>query len=139
MIRLYLRRLYRLALPLLSGRKQFKLFLNTTLGDIDLRMLSLASVVDYFTAFVRPVPIKAPFGKSMLILAPHQDDEAIGCGGALILQVRSGNAAAIVMLQDGADGHEELGMSRQALTELRNEESRKAARLRTGVDFLPIS
>jgi len=133
MIRLYLRRLYRVALPLLSGRKEFKLFLNTTLGNIDSRMLALASATDYFAGFVRPVPIKAPFGKSMLILAPHQDDEAIGCGGALVLQVRSGNAAAIVLLQDGADGHEELGMTRQALMELRNEESRRAAAA-VGVD-----
>jgi N-acetylglucosamine malate deacetylase 1 len=127
MLRIYLRRLYRLVLPLLSGRKQFKLFLGATLGDIDLRMLALASVTDYFTAFVRPVRVKAPFGKSMLIVAPHQDDEAIGCGGALVLQVRSGKSAAIVLLQDGADGHEELGMPRRALTELRNEESRQAA------------
>jgi len=127
MIRPYLRRLYRVAIPLLSGRKQFKLFLNATLGDVDRRMLALASATDYFAGFVRPVPIKAPFGKSMLILAPHQDDEAIGCGGALILQLRAGNAASIILLQDGADGHEELGMSRQALTELRNEESRRAA------------
>jgi LmbE family N-acetylglucosaminyl deacetylase len=133
MIRSYLRRLYRVAVPLLSGRKQFKLFLNATLGDVDRRMLALASATDYFAGFVRPVPIKAPFGKSMLILAPHQDDEAIGCGGALVLQVRTGNPAAIVLLQDGADGHEELGMSRQELMELRNEESRKAAAA-VGVD-----
>jgi hypothetical protein len=127
MIRNYLRRLYRLLLPLLYGRSRFKLFLNATLGDINLRMLALASETDYFAAFVRPVVVKAPFGKSMLVVAPHQDDEAIGCGGALILQLRSGHAAAIVMLQDGADEHEEMGMSRQALTELRNEESRRAA------------
>jgi LmbE family N-acetylglucosaminyl deacetylase len=133
MIRSWLRRLYRVAIPLLSGRKQFKLFLNSTLGDVDRRMLALASATDYFAGFVRPVPIKAPFGKSMLILAPHQDDEAIGCGGALILQLRSGNTASIVLLQDGADGHEELGMSRQALTELRNEESCRAAAA-VGVD-----
>jgi LmbE family N-acetylglucosaminyl deacetylase len=133
MIRPYLRRLYRVAIPLLSGRKQFKLFLNATLGDVDRRMLALASATDYFAGFVRPVPIKAPFGKSMLIVAPHQDDEAIGCGGALVLQVRTGNAASIVLLQDGADGHEEFGMSRQALTELRNEESRRAAAA-VGVD-----
>ncbi len=133
MIRLYLRRLYRLTLPLLSGRKQFKLFLNAALGDVNLRMLSLASVTDYFTSFVRPLVVTAPFGKSMVILAPHQDDEAIGCGGALVLQLRSGNAAAIVILQDGADGHEELGMSRRELAELRNEESRRAAAA-VGVD-----
>lgn len=127
MIRSNLRRLYRVVFPLLIGRKQFKLFLNATLGDVDRRMLALASATDYFAGFVRPVPIKAPFGKSMLVLAPHQDDEAIGCGGALILQLRTGNAASIVLLQDGADGHDELGMSRQELTKLRNEESRRAA------------
>jgi LmbE family N-acetylglucosaminyl deacetylase len=127
MIRRYLRRLYRVIVPLLYSRSRFKLFLNATFADINLRMLTLASTVDYFTTFVRPVAIKAPFGKSMLVVAPHQDDEAIGCGGALVLQIRSGNAGAIVMLQDGAIEHEELGMSRQELRELRNEESRKAA------------
>ena len=55
----------------------------------------------------------------MLVVAPHQDDEAIGCGGVLALQLRSGNAAAVVMLHDGADEHDEVGMSRPALMELR--------------------
>jgi LmbE family N-acetylglucosaminyl deacetylase len=127
LMRDYLRRLYRFLLPLLYGRSRFKLFLSATFGDIQLRMLSLASVTDYFSAFVRPVVVKAPFGKSMLVVAPHQDDEAIGCGGALALQLRSGHAAAIVMLQDGGDEHEALGISRQAMMELRNQESCKAA------------
>jgi LmbE family N-acetylglucosaminyl deacetylase len=127
MIRLYLRRFYRLMLPLLYGRSRFKLFLRASFGDINLRMLTLASVTDYFTAFVQPVVIKAPFGTSMLVVAPHQDDEVIGCGGALALQLRSGNAAAVVMLHDGADEHDEIGMSRHALMELRNEESRRSA------------
>jgi LmbE family N-acetylglucosaminyl deacetylase len=127
MIRDYLRQIYRNALPLLYARSQFKLFLKAGLGDIDLRMLALASQTDYFANFVRAIPIRAPFGKSMVVVAPHQDDEAIGCGGALALQVRSGQAAAIVVLQDGADGCEELGYTRQAMTGMRNEESRRAA------------
>lgn len=127
MIRHYLRGLFRLLLPLLFGRRQFKLFLNTTLGEVNLRMLALASSTDYFSAFVKPVVIRAPFGKSLVVIAPHQDDEAIGCGGALIQQVRAGGSAAVVMLQDGADGHDELGIGRSELTALRNEESRRAA------------
>lgn len=127
MIRNYLRHIYRTALPLLFARSKFKLFLKSALGDIDLRVQALASMTDYFSSSVRPIPIRAPFGKSMLVVAPHQDDEAIGCGGVLALQVRSGKAAAIVIVQDGADGHEELRMTRQALTEMRNEESRRAA------------
>jgi LmbE family N-acetylglucosaminyl deacetylase len=127
MIRNYLRRAYRTMLPVLYSRSQFKLFLKAALGDIDLRVQSLASHTDFFSTFIRPIPIQAPFGKSVLVVAPHQDDEAIGCGGAVALQVQNGNAAAIVILQDGADGHEELGLTRAALTEMRNEESRRAA------------
>jgi LmbE family N-acetylglucosaminyl deacetylase len=123
-----LRRLYRLIFGAIYSRNQFKLFLMAAVGEVDLRMLALASEADYFAGFVRPVPLQAPFGKSVLVVAPHQDDEAIGCGGALCLQTRSGNAAAIVMLHDGADGFEATGMTRQQMTEMRNEESRQAAK-----------
>ena len=127
MLRNYLRHMYRTALPLLFARRQFKLFLATSFADLDLRQQELASLTDYFSSSIRPIPIRAPFGKSMLVVAPHQDDEAIGCGGALALQVRSGKAAAIVVMQDGGDGHDELGMSRPALTDLRNAESSRSA------------
>jgi LmbE family N-acetylglucosaminyl deacetylase len=128
MIYSYLQRLYRLIFGVIYSRSRFRLYLNATVGDVNLRMLALASEADYFSGFARPIPLQAPFGKSVLVVAPHQDDEAIGCGGALCLQTRSGNAAAIVMLQDGADGFEATGMSRQQMTEMRNEESRQAAK-----------
>jgi N-acetylglucosamine malate deacetylase 1 len=129
MIRDYLRRIYRTALPLLYARKHFKLFLKTSLGDIQLRMMALASETDYFSNFTRPIRIRAPFGKSVLVVAPHQDDEAIGCGGSLALQARSGRPASIVILQDGADEHESLGITRAAMREIRNAESRRCADL----------
>jgi LmbE family N-acetylglucosaminyl deacetylase len=128
-IRDYVRHAYRTILPFLYARTNFKLFLKTSLADFDWRVQQLASVTDYFSSFVRPIPIRAPFGKSMLVVAPHQDDETIGCGGALALQVRAGKPAFIVILQDGADGHDQLGMARQDLVALRNEESRRAAGL----------
>jgi LmbE family N-acetylglucosaminyl deacetylase len=126
MIREYLRQGYRAALPMLYARSQFKLLLGS-LSGLDLRLQDLASAADLFSNAVRPIPIRAPFGESMLIVAPHQDDETIGCGGALALQVRTGRAAHIVVLQDGAIGHAEVGMTRDALVALRNEESRRAA------------
>jgi LmbE family N-acetylglucosaminyl deacetylase len=126
MIRQYIRHAWRAILPLLYARTRFKLFLKASFADIDLRVQQLASVADYFSPLVRPIPIRAPFGGAMLVIAPHQDDEIIGCGGALALQVRAGRAAFVVILQDGADGHDELGMTRQDLAALRNEESRRA-------------
>ncbi len=127
MVREYIRQIYHNALPFLYARNRFKLFLKVGFGYVELRMLALASATDYFSNFVRAVPIRAPFGKSMLVVAPHQDDEAIGCGGALALQLRNGGEASIVLIQDGADEFQQLGMSRQAVMELRNEESRRAA------------
>jgi LmbE family N-acetylglucosaminyl deacetylase len=126
-IRNYLRYGYRAILPVLYARTNFKLFLKTSLADYDRRVRQLASMTDYFSGFVRAIPIKAPFGQSMLVLAPHQDDETIGCGGALALQVRAKKRACVVMLTDGAEGCEELGMTRPEMAALRDEESRRAA------------
>ena len=129
MIRNVFRRAYRTLLPFIYSRRQFKLFLTTTLGDIDLRVQALASATDYFSVFIRSIPVRAPFGSSMLVVAPHQDDEVIGCGGALALQVRSGKTASVVILLDGSEGHDELGLTREAQRDIRNEESRRAAAL----------
>ncbi len=126
MIREYLRRGYRSLLPLMYARTNFKLFLKMSLADVDFRVQQLAAAADYFSSSIRPIPILPPFGRSMLVVAPHQDDEVIGPGGALALQVREKGAASVVILQDGADGHDELGLTRQGLVSLRNEESRRA-------------
>ena len=123
----YLRGTFRFLLPLLYGRSRFRLFLKTSLGDIDLRLQQLASVVDFFSKVLRPIRVQAPFGESMLVVAPHQDDETIGCGGAMALQRRSGRAVSVVILNDGAIEHEDLGMERRELERLRNDESRRAA------------
>lgn len=127
MIRELFRTGYRSLLPLMYARTNFKLFLKTSITDLDARLRQLAASSDYFSSTMRPIPIQAPFGRSMLVVAPHQDDEAIGCGGVLALQVHAKASAYVVMLQDGADGHDELGFERQALTALRNEESRRSA------------
>jgi LmbE family N-acetylglucosaminyl deacetylase len=127
MIRDLFRTGYRSLLPLVYARTNFKLFLRTSFTDLDGRLQQLAATSDYFSSTLRPIPIQAPFGRSMLVVAPHQDDESIGCGGALALQVRAKASACVVMLTDGAEGHADLGFERQALSALRNEVSRRAA------------
>jgi LmbE family N-acetylglucosaminyl deacetylase len=127
MIREYLRRGYRSLLPLVYARAKFKLFLKVSFAEVGSRVQQLAAVADYFSSSIRPIPIVAPFGRSMLVVAPHQDDEAIGAGGALALQVRAKGAAFVVILEDGVDEHGEVGLTRQELILLRNEESRRAS------------
>lgn len=128
-LRYYLRQLYRALFPKLYGRHDLKLLLTASISSVEMRTRQLAAATDFFTGLLRPIPIRAPFGESVLVLAPHQDDETIGCGGALALQVRSGKRAFVLLLQDGADGCENVGMSRTQLSALRNAESERAAAL----------
>ena len=75
------------------------------------------------------VPYQASPGlpaRSVLVLAPHADDEVFGCGGALALHVRAGVPVRVVVLTDGAAG----GMGDALETSrLRAEESLAAARV----------
>lgn len=56
--------------------------------------------------------------RSVLVLAPHADDEVFGCGGSIAAHVRSGVPVGVIVLTDGA-GHGEPAQ--------RVEESRAAA------------
>ncbi len=63
--------------------------------------------------------------KSVVVFAPHPDDEVFGCGGAIMRHVTAGVPVHVVILSDGAfhAGNEE----HQSLVEIRETESRKAA------------
>jgi LmbE family N-acetylglucosaminyl deacetylase/glycosyltransferase involved in cell wall biosynthesis len=55
-------------------------------------------------------------GERLLVLAPHPDDEVIGCGGLVAQHLREGRAVRIVIATDGAAAGEAA---------LREEESRR--------------
>lgn len=66
-------------------------------------------------------------GNTALVLAPHPDDEALGCSGTLVLINRRGTASTIVYLTDGEKLHGESAVS--VAKERRGEGSRSAAML----------
>jgi len=92
-----------------------------------------------------PVLTEVPPGERVLVLAPHMDDEVIGCGGTLVKHAERGCALAVAILTDGALGdpaaeaapmpEEARRESRRALCEIRREESRAAAKV-LGVEEL---
>jgi LmbE family N-acetylglucosaminyl deacetylase len=54
--------------------------------------------------FYSPTTVQVPPGKRALVLAPHPDDESIGCGGTVHKYVQTGAAVRVVVLTDGRDG-----------------------------------
>lgn len=68
-------------------------------------------------------------GRRVLVLSPHQDDETLGCGGAIAIHRQSGDPVKIVFLTDGAQAdfrHEYVG---QDYVGLREREARAAAEI----------
>lgn len=65
--------------------------------------------------------------KRILVLAPHPDDEAIGCGGTILRHLKSGDAVRVVFLTSGEKGGH--GRTEKETIRVREAEARKAARL----------
>jgi LmbE family N-acetylglucosaminyl deacetylase len=82
-----------------------------------------------------------PGAEQILVLAPHMDDETIGCGGTLALHAQRGARITVVFLTDGRNGSGEVNIlygeererKQRELVELRTTEAR-AALQRLGID-----
>jgi LmbE family N-acetylglucosaminyl deacetylase len=68
-------------------------------------------------------------GERLLVLAPHPDDEVIGCGGLIALHLRERRQVRVVVATDGAEAGD---------AKVREEESRRALAIlgRIDCDFL---
>lgn len=61
--------------------------------------------------------------RHLLVLAPHPDDEVLGCGGLMAATLRAGQAITVIVVSDGAQGGDAA---------VRETESREAARVLAG-------
>ncbi len=77
---------------------------------------------------------KPPRGR-VLVLAPHPDDETIGCGGTIRLHRRRGDEVKVVFVTDGAAGDPRRYYRGRNYPALRRKEARQAARV-LGVENL---
>jgi len=64
----------------------------------------------------------------VLIIAPHPDDEVIGCGGAIALHSQRGDNVTVVQLTDGARGGDGK-CSGSELADVRNKEAETAGKI----------
>jgi LmbE family N-acetylglucosaminyl deacetylase len=65
--------------------------------------------------------------RSALVLAPHPDDETIGCGATILRKVAAGAAVHVLVVTDGRHSHRSAALSPEALAELRRKEMAQAA------------
>ena len=74
--------------------------------------------------FAPVVPSLPPIAKSVLVLAPHPDDEIFGCGGLLALYGKSSAEIQVQVLTDGAGYHPQS--RRESVFETRKQETNQA-------------
>jgi len=65
--------------------------------------------------------------RSTLVLAPHPDDETLGCGGTTWLKRRAGTEVTVVVATDGRFSHTSELLGPDELADIRRAESRSAA------------
>jgi LmbE family N-acetylglucosaminyl deacetylase/glycosyltransferase involved in cell wall biosynthesis len=90
------------------------------------RMLSEENLIPYHASDLT--------GRRVLCLAPHPDDETLGCGGALALHTKAQDPVKVIFLTDGAAGDSKAKIDKSAYVRLRRREAEKACRILGIVD-----
>ena len=73
-------------------------------------------------------PLRTDLGAlgRVVVLAPHPDDESLGCGGLLALLAQAGQEPHVVIVTDGSRSHDSPSTPPAALAALRQREARAA-------------
>lgn len=138
-----LRRLRALAQELLAARAEqgpyrFLVRRWDRVSDIDLAIRVLGA--ECFDKELSPVPLPVESLQSILVIAPHQDDEAIGAGGTLLMASAAGVKIDVLYVTDGAARHASYAESPLDSIRIRNEEAQEAcSRLGADLHRLDIS
>lgn len=65
----------------------------------------------------------------ILVLAPHPDDEVLGCGGAILAHVEAGHPVDVIIVTDGSKGIPDPELSPSTARIIRANEAMAAARM----------
>lgn len=90
-----------------------------------------------------PAVIEVPAARRVLVIAPHMDDETIGCGGAICAHVSAGANVQVVFVTDGSLGFDATRRRRDTaarLSQIRRDEAAQACDLLgvAGLHFLDL-
>ncbi|WP_221258880.1 PIG-L deacetylase family protein [Flavobacterium okayamense] len=104
-----------------DGAYQF--ILKNVFKNTDIDFIEKAFQLDYFRQILVPQKIDFSNLRKVLVLAPHQDDEVIGCGGVLLRLKELNAEVQIIFLTDGKE------MSNQeSSVEIRTKEAKEVGK-----------
>ena len=98
-----MKKLIKQILALLWAKRNFKFFQKRVLINADLEKLQRTIESLTFEKYIQPIELNVPTNKKILIIAPHPDDEVLGCGGYLIRAKEKGCELYLVSLTLGSE------------------------------------
>lgn len=104
-----------------NGQYRFLLQKWESIADFDLANAMLQS--EFFRSNLMPLPVETERLKKVVVFAPHQDDESIGCGGILTHLAKQGCKIELVFLTDGRP----LGTKAEDIVRIRRNEAVRVA------------
>jgi LmbE family N-acetylglucosaminyl deacetylase len=135
-----LRALIQESLALRSERGPYRYLVRRwdEISDIDLAVRVLGT--EFFSREMAPLALPVEKLRSILVIAPHQDDEVIGAGGALLLASAAGVKIDVLYVTDGAAKNPSYAASPSDSVRVRNEEAQEVcSRLGASMHRLDIS
>lgn len=94
-----------------------------SISDINLALRVLET--EFFASELKPVPLPLDKLKSILVIAPHQDDETIGAGGTLLLAAELGIKIDVIFATDGTSVQNKNNPLPDDIVEIRRKEALK--------------
>jgi LmbE family N-acetylglucosaminyl deacetylase len=93
---------------LIWSKKRYKFFMKKQFSDCERN--NLAGLINslHFEEHIKPIQVQIPENKNILVIAPHPDDETLGCGGLLLQAVKKKCNINILSLSSGAANDAEV-------------------------------
>ncbi len=101
------------------------------------RLRGIRNLLGSAAPYDQPATLCNPGGGTIAVLAPHMDDEVLGCGGTIAIHAQAGAKISVIFLTDGRYGgsvdaavsNNARDFDRQTLVDLRKLEARRAAEI----------
>jgi len=90
----------------------YKFFVQKLEAEPDIDLAADIYSTDFFRHNLKPLPVDTTKMKKIIVFAPHQDDEVIGCGGLLSKLHEQGTEIHLIFLTDGENSSRNMSMTR---------------------------